>query len=52
VKAANKPGLNSHVQIAGAFVFITELHALGLEAAQGMFVSDSWFWTRDADTIA
>jgi branched-chain amino acid transport system substrate-binding protein len=52
VKAANKLGLKSRIQIAGAFVFITELNALGLEAAQGMFVSDSWFWTRDAETIA
>jgi branched-chain amino acid transport system substrate-binding protein len=52
VKTVNKLELGSRMQIAGVFVFITDLHALGLEAAQGMFVSDSWYWTRDADTMA
>jgi branched-chain amino acid transport system substrate-binding protein len=52
VKSANSLGASAKMRVAGAFVFVTELHALGLAAAQGMFVADSWFWTRDADTRA
>ena len=52
IKAARSLDLMPGVQIAGTFVFITEIRALGLEAAQGMFVADSWFWTRDAESMA
>lgn len=34
---------------AVALVFlITDLHAAGLESAQGMFVSEAYYWNRDA----
>lgn len=42
--------LGTKMRIAGVFVFITELHVLGLDVAQGMIVADSWYWTRDAET--
>lgn len=52
VRAANALGVTRTMKLAGAFVFIDEVHALGLEAAQGMHVTDSWFWSRDAETKA
>ena len=52
VRAANALGFTRTMRLAGAFVFIDEVHALGLEAAQGMYVTDSWFWNRDTDTRA
>jgi branched-chain amino acid transport system substrate-binding protein len=33
-------------------VFITDIHTLGLEATQGMLLTDSWYWNRDAGTRA
>ena len=52
VKAANALGLNKTMTLAATFTFITELHDLGLQAAQGMYLADSWYWTRDAETRA
>ena len=52
VKVANALGLTRTMTLAATFAFITELHDLGLEAAQGMYLADSWYWTRDAETRA
>lgn len=52
VKAANQLGLRKTMTLAATFTFITELHDLGLEAAQGIYLADSWYWTRDAETRA
>lgn len=38
--------------LAATFAFITELHDLGLQAAQGMYLADRWFWTRDNGLIS
>ena len=52
VEAANELGAGRTMTLAATFAFITELHDLGLQAAQGMFLADSWFWTRDDETRA
>lgn len=52
VKKANELGISKTMKIAGLLVFIDELHQLGLAAAQGMYLADSWFWTRDRETRA
>src|SRR5262249_61611175 len=31
-------------QLAGLLVFIADVHALGLEAAQGLVLTASWYW--------
>src|SRR5690606_22551363 len=43
-------GLRDRTTIAAMHLFISELHQIGIENAQGMYVADSWFWTRDAAT--
>ncbi|WP_375459276.1 ABC transporter substrate-binding protein [uncultured Enterovirga sp.] len=50
VNAAKAQGIGRTMKLAGTFLFIDEIHELGLSAAQGVYVTDSWFWTRDADS--
>jgi len=33
-------------------MFINDVHSLGLKATQGMYLTDSWYWNRDAETRA
>lgn len=39
-------------KLAGLLVFIDDVHAMGLDVANGMYHADSWYWTRDAETRA
>ena len=32
------------MKIAGLLVFISDVHSLGLPTAQGLLVTDSWYW--------
>jgi branched-chain amino acid transport system substrate-binding protein len=42
IKAAKEFGINKTMQLAGLLMFISDVHSLGLEATQGMYVTDSW----------
>jgi branched-chain amino acid transport system substrate-binding protein len=44
VKAASEFGLGKTMRMAGLLVQINDVHALGLAATQGMYVTDSWYW--------
>jgi branched-chain amino acid transport system substrate-binding protein len=52
IKAANEFGITKTMKIAGLLMFINDVHSLGLKATQGMYLTDSWYWNRDADTRA
>ncbi len=39
-------------QMAGLLVFIADINALGLETAQGLVLSESFYWDRDDKTRA
>jgi branched-chain amino acid transport system substrate-binding protein len=39
-------------QFAGLTMFITDVHALGLEAAQGLLLTTTFYWDRDDDSRA
>jgi branched-chain amino acid transport system substrate-binding protein len=39
-------------QMAGLLVLITDVHALGLKAAQGLLLTTSFYWDRDDQTRA
>lgn len=47
IKAANEFGLNRSMKIAGLLVFLSDVHSLGLPVAQGMLLTDSWYWDQD-----
>ncbi|HZP87292.1 MAG TPA: ABC transporter substrate-binding protein [Burkholderiales bacterium] len=50
IKAANEFGLTKHQTLAGLLVFITDVHSLGLQATQGMYVTEGWYWDLNDDT--
>jgi branched-chain amino acid transport system substrate-binding protein len=53
VKSAHEFGVGSGGQsVAGLLVWITDVHSLGLEAAQGMLLTDAFYWDRDDKTRA
>jgi branched-chain amino acid transport system substrate-binding protein len=33
-------------------MFINDIHSLGLKATQNMYLTDSWYWNRDAESRA
>ncbi|MBC8055413.1 MAG: ABC transporter substrate-binding protein [Rhizobiales bacterium] len=52
IKAANEFGITKTMKLAGLLMFINDIHSLGLKATQGMYLTDSWYWNRDADSRA
>ncbi len=53
IKAASEFGIVKGGQkLAGLLVFITDVHALGLQAAQGLQLTESFYWDRDDKTRA
>jgi branched-chain amino acid transport system substrate-binding protein len=52
VKAANEFGITKTMKLAGLLVFINDIHSLGLKTTQGMYLTDSWYWNKDAETRA
>ncbi|MBK1686297.1 ABC transporter substrate-binding protein [Rubrivivax gelatinosus] len=52
IKAANEFGITKSMKLAGLLVFINDIHSLGLKTTQGMYLTDSWYWNRDAETRA
>jgi len=52
IKAANEFGITKTMKLAGLLMFINDVHSLGLKATEGMYLTDSWYWNRDADTRA
>ena len=52
IKAAKEFGINKSMKVAGLLVFINDVHSLGLPTAQGLLVTDSWYWDKDNDTRA
>mgnify|MGYP001788081197 FL=1 len=52
IKAANEFGINKTMKLAGLLLFITDVHALGLNVTQGMYLADAWYWDRTPETRA
>ncbi len=44
LKAAHEFGLTSTMKPAALLAFITDIHAVGLETAQGLYLTDGWYW--------
>lgn len=52
IKAANEFGLTKTMRLAGMIMFINDIHAMGLPATQGMYLTDSWYWNASDETRA
>ena len=48
IKQASEFGIaaDGH-KLAGLFVFITDVHSLGLKVAQGLIITSAWYWDKD-----
>ena len=44
LKAAHEFGLTNTMKPAALLAFITDIHALGLETAQGLYLTAAWYW--------
>ena len=53
IKQAHEFGLTQSGQkLAGMLTFITDVHSLGLDTAQGLILTDAWYWDRDEESRA
>ncbi len=43
-------GLRDRMKLVGLLTFVDDIHHMGLEKSQGLYLADSWYWTRDDDT--
>ena len=50
IKAANEFGITKSMKLAGLLMFINDVHSLGLNMTQGMYLTDSWYWDANDDT--
>ena len=52
LKAANEFGITKTMKPAGLLVFITNVHSLGLQTAQGLYLTDAWYWDLNDESRA
>ncbi len=52
LKAANEFGLTKTMKPAALLVFISNIHGLGLQTAQGLYLTTGWYWDLNDDTRA
>ena len=52
IKAAREFGVTPGMKPAGLLVFINDVHALGLQATQGLYLTAPWYWNQDDESRA
>ena len=52
IKQAHEFGVNQTMQLAALLMFITDVHALGLDTAQGLNLTESFYWDLNDRTRA
>jgi branched-chain amino acid transport system substrate-binding protein len=52
VKTARQFQITDKQKLAATLVFITDIHALGLDVAQGMYATTGFYWDRTDETRA
>jgi len=52
VKQAGEFGLTRQQQLAALLIYITDVHSLGLNVAQGMLLTEGFYWDMDEGTRA
>jgi branched-chain amino acid transport system substrate-binding protein len=52
LKAASEFGLTKTMRPAALLVFLTDIHAVGLDIAQGLVLTTAWYWDLDDRTRA
>lgn len=52
IKAANEFGVTKSMKLAGLLMFINDIHSLGLNVTQGMYLTDGWYWNQSPESRA
>jgi branched-chain amino acid transport system substrate-binding protein len=52
LKAAQEFGITKTMKPAALLAFISDIHSLGLKTAQGLILTDGWYWDMNAETRA
>jgi branched-chain amino acid transport system substrate-binding protein len=52
LKAAHEFGITNTMKPAALLAFISDIHALGLETAQGLYLTTGWYWNLNDKTRA
>jgi uncharacterized caspase-like protein len=52
LRQAAELGVNKAQHVAGSFVFVTDVHRLGLEKAQGLLLVEAFYWDANEGTRA
>ena len=52
IKAAAEFGLTKNQNLAALLMLVTDVHALGLNTAQGLYLTEGWYWDLNAETRA
>jgi branched-chain amino acid transport system substrate-binding protein len=52
LKAANELGITKTMKPAALLAFVTDVRALGLETAQGLYLTTAWYWDLDEKSRA
>jgi len=47
IKAAKEFGITKTMKLVGLLMVINDIHALGLANAEGLMMTDSWYWDKD-----
>jgi branched-chain amino acid transport system substrate-binding protein len=52
IKAANEFGVTKTMKLAGLLMFISDVHSLGLDLTQGMYLTTGFYWDLNEETRA
>jgi branched-chain amino acid transport system substrate-binding protein len=52
IKAANEFGITATMKPAALLAFLSDIHALGLKTAQGLYLTTGWYWDLNDKTRA
>ncbi len=52
IKAASEFGLTKNQNLAALLMLLTDVHAVGLPTAQGLYLTEAWYWDMNAETRA
>jgi branched-chain amino acid transport system substrate-binding protein len=52
LKAANEFGITKTMKPAGLLVYINNIDSLGLQVAQGLYLTTAWYWDTNDETRA
>ncbi|MCC4114106.1 ABC transporter substrate-binding protein [Aromatoleum toluclasticum] len=52
IKQAKEFGITPKQSLAGLLMFISDVHSLGLDATQGMYLTTGFYWDRNDETRA